>query len=140
MARLAGALNLSDPEAIEAAIRVCVRDFYDQARADPLLGPIFSAKVADWDTHLRVIEDFWSSVLLGTTRYSSHPYGLHVPLPIDHAHIDRWLGLFAATAHATLPSTYADAALARAQMMGDSFKVGLFPFRDREGRPSRHPA
>jgi hemoglobin len=129
----------ADAEAIEAVIRACVRDFYAKARRDPLLGPVFEAKISDWETHLRVIDDFWSNVVLGTKRYAAHPYLLHVSLPIEHAHIDRWLELFTESAEAILPPAAAEAALARARMMGDSFKAGLYPFTDKDGRPSRHP-
>jgi hemoglobin len=122
----------------EAAFSACVRDFYAKARQDPLLGPVFAAKVDDWDVHLRVGGDFWSSVLLNTTRYSSHPYVVHTTLQIAPAHIDRWLELFAETAEASLPPVQAEAALALARLMGDSVKAGLFPFAS-PGAPPPHP-
>jgi hemoglobin len=130
---------MTDAEDIEAAIHACVRDFYDKARADPLLGPIFAAEITDWDTHLRVIDDFWSNVVLKTTRYAGQPYVLHVPLPIAHEHIERWLELFEESARKALAPAQAETVLARARTMGDSFKAGLFPFKDKDGKPSRHP-
>jgi hemoglobin len=133
------ALESMGDEAVEASISACVRDFYAKARRDPLLGPVFAAKVDDWDLHLRVVADFWSSVLLKTTRYSSHPYLVHTTLEIAPAHIDRWLELFAETAAAILPPAHAEAALARARLMGDSFRVGLFPVAGPDAGPSRHP-
>jgi hemoglobin len=48
----------------EMMIEKLVRTFYDRARLDPLIGPIFEAKVRDWDAHIRQICDFWSSILL----------------------------------------------------------------------------
>jgi hemoglobin len=132
---------MSEEEAaLEAAIAICVRGFYGAARRDPMLGPVFEAAVDDWETHFRVIGDFWSSVLLKTTRYTSHPYGVHVALPIEPGHIDRWLELFAASVHKTLPAPYADIVLARARLIGDSLRAGLFPFVDKQGRPSKQPA
>jgi hemoglobin len=125
---------------IEAAIANLVRSFYGKARQDALLGPIFNGQVDDWDVHLRVVADFWSKVLLETKRYSGHAYVAHVPLPIEPQHIEHWLALFAETVKATLPSPYAEKALAKAQMMGESFKAGLFPFVDKDGKPSRHPS
>jgi len=127
-------------KAVEAAIDRCVREFYGKARQDPLLGPVFDAEIADWEVHFRVVGNFWSGVLLKTDRYSGHPYPPHVNLPIEPQHIDRWLELFTETAHATLRPPYVERALARARMMGDSFKAGLFPFLDKNGKPSRHPA
>jgi hemoglobin len=133
------AIERMGDEAVEASIAACVRAFYAEARRDPLLGPVFEAKVDDWDLHLRVVADFWSSVLLKTARYSSHPYLVHTTLPIAPAHIDRWLELFAETAEAILPPAHAEAALARARLMGDSFRAGLFPFASPDAGPSRHP-
>jgi hemoglobin len=126
-------------QSVETAIATCVREFYAKARQDSLLGPIFNAQVVDWDVHLRVIANFWSKVLLKTDRYSGHPYVHHVNLPIEPRHIDHWLELFTETVHATLPATFAEIALAKARMMGESFKVGIFPFVGKDGKPSRHP-
>jgi len=126
-------------ETVETAIETCVREFYAKARQDSLLGPIFFAQVDDWDIHLRVVANFWSKVLLKTDRYSGHPYVHHVNLPIEPRHIEHWLELFTETANATLPTNYAEAAVAKALMMGESFKAGIFPFVDKDGKPSRHP-
>ncbi len=125
---------------VEAAIHRCVGEFYRQGRADPLLGPIFSAHITEWDEHLRTVEDFWSKMLLGTDRYSGFPYPSHLSLPLTPANIARWVDLFTAAARATLPHDYADKACAKARHMGESFTAGFFPFRDKDGAPSRWPA
>jgi len=126
-------------EEIGTAIETAVHQFYARARQDPLLGDIFNSTVIDWDVHLRVITNFWSDVLLKTKRYSGHPFVAHVHLPIEPHHIEHWLSLFTEIVHDTLPPQYAEIALARARMMGESFRVGIFPFIDKEGKPSRHP-
>lgn len=133
--------KVTEPSAdeVEEAIKTCVHDFYAKARQDSLLGPIFNSTVQDWDVHLRVIADFWSKVLLQTHRYNSSPFPLHQPLPVEPEHFTRWLELFEETTRATLPAAYAAKALAKAQHMAESFKAGIFPFIDKDGRPSRHP-
>ncbi|HUI22472.1 MAG TPA: group III truncated hemoglobin [Methylocella sp.] len=123
---------------VEEAIRVCVREFYGKARQDRLLGPIFNATVLDWDTHLRVVADFWSKALLRTDRYSGSPFVHHMNLPVELEHFERWLSLFEETVKTTLPSEYAATALAKARHMAESFKAGIFPFVDKHGRPARH--
>ena len=50
----------------EAAIRTCVRAFYERACADDLLAPIFNGMVKNWDAHFAIMDDFWSGALLGT--------------------------------------------------------------------------
>ena len=124
---------------VEEAIKTCVSEFYGKARQDPLLGPIFNKTVVDWDVHLRVIANFWSKVLLQTDRYNGSPFVLHMNLPIEPEHFERWLALFEETVEATLPVEYATKALAKARHMGESFKVGIFPFVDSHGKPARHP-
>jgi hemoglobin len=60
-------------------------------------------------------------------------------LPIEFGHFDRWLALFEAAAIATLPQDLADKAVAKAHLMAASFRAGIFPFTDAQGRPSRQP-
>jgi len=124
----------------EEQISALVHRFYDAARADESLGPVFSAAVTEWDSHMETVADFWSHVLLGTARYKRHPYPIHQHLPIKFEDFDRWLELFTATADATLPAAAAQKAKARAVLMTESFRAGLFPFIGADGRPSRVPA
>lgn len=130
--------SLAHPEE-EEAIQRLVREFYGKARKDPALGPIFNTAVKDWDVHLRVIANFWSRVLLKTDRYHGHPFPQHMNLPIELEHFDRWLALFEETAYQTLSPEHAAQAVAKAQHMAQSFKVGIFPFMDANGRRSRDP-
>ena len=124
---------------IEAAIGACVRNFYAKGRKDEILGPVFDAVVSDWEGHLKRIENFWSKMLLGTARYSGHPYPVHVPLPVEPEHFARWIALFEETAHETLRPELAKKAIGRARHMSASFQAGIFPFKDEAGRPSRLP-
>lgn len=134
---LGGNDALASPE--QAAIRLCVEQFYGKARQDELLGPIFNSKVVDWEVHLRVITNFWSHALLGTKDYKGSPFVHHMNLPVELAHFTRWLELFEETAHHTLSPALAAKALAKANHMAESFKAGIFPFIDKDGKPSRHP-
>jgi hemoglobin len=127
----------ADPE---AAIMACVRGFYGEAQKDPILGPIFAAKVHDWEVHYQVVSNFWSHFLFGTDRYGGHPYPVHQSLPVEPEHFDRWLALFAVATKEHLPPDLAERALAKAHQMAQSFKAGIFPFTDAQGRPSRQPA
>ena len=44
----------------EAMIERLVRGFYARIREDELLGPIFAARIADWEPHLQRMFAFWS--------------------------------------------------------------------------------
>ncbi|EJC60819.1 hypothetical protein QWA_18135 [Alcaligenes faecalis subsp. faecalis NCIB 8687] len=41
---------------------------------------IFSERIKDWDTHLGVMEEFWSSLLLKTDGFNGNPMAKHLSL------------------------------------------------------------
>ena len=89
----------------EPMIERLVRGFYAKIRKDALLGPIFEARIRDWEPHLRRMCAFWSSVALMSGRYHGSPMARHLPLPVDAAHFDRWLALFEETAREVCPTS-----------------------------------
>lgn len=119
-----------------AMIERLVRAFYGRARHDPLIGPIFERKVADWEAHISRMCDFWSSVALMSGRYHGQPMAAHLPLPIDVPHFDRWLELFAETAHEVCPPEAAAYFIDRAQRIADSLELGIAAQKG-ESRPRR---
>lgn len=89
----------------EEEIVQLVYGFYDAVRADAVLGPIFNQHVKNWDTHLPVMVDFWSSALRGTARFRGSPMPKHAALPgLSVELFQHWLALFRQTT-ATLPNT-----------------------------------
>lgn len=111
------------PDLREPMIALLVRTFYDRARWDDLIGPVFEEAVVDWDDHIGKITDFWSSVMLRTGRYQGRPMRPHLILPLTGAHFDRWLALFEATARELCPPEIAEAFIVRARRIADSFEV-----------------
>jgi len=113
----------------EEMIRLLVHAFYDRVRADGVLGPIFSARISNWEPHLERMCAFWSSVTRMTGRYHGRPMQAHAPLPIGGAHFDRWLNLFAATARDVCPPAAAEHFIEKAQMIAESLELGIASFR-----------
>src|SRR6185437_13132327 len=109
----------------EPMIERLVRAFYDRARRDPEIGPIFESQVQDWDSHIAQMCAFWSSVALMSGRYHGQPMAIHLPLPIDTPHFDRWLTLFAETAAEICPPAAAAHFLERAHRIADSLELGI---------------
>ena len=87
----------------EVMIETLVRCFYERVREDASLAPIFNARIVDWEPHLQRMCAFWSSVMLMSARYHGQPMRVHLPLPIDARHFDRWLALFEASAREVCP-------------------------------------
>jgi hemoglobin len=108
-----------------AMIEGLMRHFYGKVREDPLIGPVFAAKVTDWESHLQRIFAFWSSVALMSGDYRGNPMGLHLPLPIDHEHFDRWLALFEASTREVCPPAAAEHFLERAHRIAQSLEMGI---------------
>lgn len=85
----------------EDEITQMVYSFYDKVRCDEVLGPVFNRHVANWDTHLPIMVDFWSSALRGTARFRGAPMPKHAALPgLSIELFQRWLMLFGQTTDA----------------------------------------
>ncbi|PWC32017.1 group III truncated hemoglobin [Azospirillum sp. TSO22-1] len=117
-------------------IAALVATFYERARCDPMLGPVFDTAIHDWEEHLSRIRDFWAHHLLGSGHYSGPVFMPHAVLPLEPAHFDRWLELFGETATEILPDDLCQRAMARATHMSASIKAGMFTVPGhRFGRP-----
>ncbi len=109
----------------EAMIERLVRGFYAKVRSDPVLAPIFDARIRDWESHLARMCAFWSSVALMSGRYHGTPMVKHMPLPVDAGHFDRWLELFEAAAGEICPPLAAAHFVERAQRIAASLELGI---------------
>lgn len=109
----------------EPMIERLVRTFYGRVQLDPMLAPVFAARVTDWEDHMRRLCAFWSSVALLSGRYHGQPMPKHVRLPVDGAHYDRWLDLFEASAHELCPPAAAAHFIDRARRIADSLEMGM---------------
>jgi hemoglobin len=123
----------------EAMIDRLIRRFYQRARQDALIGPIFEGCVHDWETHFARMRDFWSSVVLMSGRYHGQPMVQHLPLPIDTLHFNRWLELFAEAAHEVCTPAAAALFIDRAQRIADSLELGIAAQRGEIKSPPPRP-
>lgn len=127
--------ELSDP-----AIERLVRRFYDRARHDPLLGPVFTRAIGEddaaWEAHFARLTDFWSSIMLRSGRYTGDPFSAHLRLPGIAPHLfERWLALFHETCAELFTPDIAAAFGEKAERIARSLRIGLF-----ERLPTRRTA
>lgn len=105
------------PESIERM----ASGFYAEVRRDPLLGPIFEARVADWPVHLDRMCAFWRSVLRAEPAYRSQrgsPLQIHAAMAeLTRDHYARWLALFQRTASEVFEPSAAADVVGRAERM-----------------------
>jgi hemoglobin len=118
----------------DAMLTRLVHGFYDRVRADPLIGPVFAARVKDWSPHLDQMVDFWSSVALMTGRYHGQPRPKHLSLPVGAPHFARWLDLFRQTAHEVCAPEGADWVISRAERIARSIHMNIQDARGQYGR------
>lgn len=121
----------------EAILRELVHRFYDRVRADEVLGPIFAARIGDWEPHLERMVAFWSSVALMTGRYHGAPVPAHATLPVEWAHFERWLTLFRQTAREVCPAQGAAHVIAAAERIARSLHMAV---QNAQAAPDTIPA
>lgn len=97
-----------------------VTTFYQRARADALIGPLFGAVVEDWDGHYRALTAFWAAQLRGRGTYRGTPVAAHVAMAarITPDMFERWLALWQDAAREVMPQDAATL-IARARRIAD---------------------
>ena len=109
----------------ENEVEQMVYDFYADVRRDSVLGPIFNARIHDWNTHLAKLVDFWSSILLRTGRFTGAPMPLHAAMPGLSADLfQRWLTAFYASNARQPNQAMAAQANAMAERIAQSLWMG----------------
>lgn len=121
------------PEFSVEDIENFVNEFYGRVQRDPLIGPVFDMRIADWGPHLRRMVAFWRAVLRGERTYTQSPKGpppiIHWNIPdLEHDHFLCWLDLFSATLHDVLQPEQANWLAARARFMADALSRNLGPY------------
>lgn len=111
----------------DTTIGLVVDRFYDRVRADPVLAPLFAARLsdADWGPHLAKMKRFWSSLALMTGDYHGRPMQAHLPLPVSGADFDRWLSLFRETATELCTPPGAALLIDKAERVAASLELGI---------------
>jgi hemoglobin len=131
--------NIPPPNLDESQLAALVDRFYDKVRVDPLLGPVFAARVEDWDTHKILMTSFWATVALRSGHYRGNPLAKHQPLPIGAGHFQRWLALWRETANALLDAESAVLMAGYAERIGYGMRVGMGLSGHLRGRESGIP-
>lgn len=116
-------------EITEENLAQLVDSFYTKVRADEKLGKVFSDAIKDddWTPHLKRMVEFWSSLMLSSGKYHGNPFKKHQDLPaFDIKLFDRWLELFAETAHELYNKELAEKFIEKGSRIAESLKMGLY--------------
>jgi len=120
----------------EEMIKGLVHHFYGLIRDDEMLGPIFNDRISNWDHHLDVMCDFWSSIVLKTARFNGRPMLKHQLIAdrVTPDHFTHWLVLFRAAVKEKIPQDLHMEFLEPAARIAQSLQLGMFqvPFDKKE--------
>ena len=114
-------------------IKTLVDKFYDKVRKDDLLGPVFAARITDWQPHLNTMYNFWNMALFANSGYSGHPFSKHADLPVDSAHFNRWLHHFMTTLNENFEGPVAADAMKKASAVARTFLTRITQIRESNG-------
>lgn len=119
----------------EEDIKLLVDTFYDHVNGDKLLSPVFNdfARI-NWQHHLPVMYNFWSSLLFGSMAYKGQPFPKHMRLPVQQEHFERWVILFTQTVAELFEGPKAEEAKQKAKSIARIFqmRMGLLSILDQE--------
>jgi hemoglobin len=120
----------------EEMIFELVDAFYERARSDPTLGPIYERVIGDhWAAHIVEMCDFWSAVMFGTGWFSGELVEAHLRIrELRPTHFGRWLYLFARTAHEVCPPLAAALFIATAETIAEDLQAAMAA-----AQPARRP-
>ena len=104
----------------EEDVRALVDAFYSLVKCDDVIGYFFNEVAhVEWDEHLPVMYQFWSSLLLGAGDYQGNPLMKHLALNLkerlEERHFDRWIQLWDRTIDDRFSGTIANSAKLRAR-------------------------
>lgn len=103
-------------------IRFLVIEFYNQALADLVIGPVFKAANFSLEAHIPVMVKFWETILLDVVTYKGNPMLKHIALnkevPLKGEHFERWMKIWEETIRTHFEGPVADQAISRASSIG----------------------
>jgi hemoglobin len=106
--------------------------FYSAVLKDDLIGDYFIEKLGDemisdeWQNHLKVLIDFWASVILNDKSYKQDPLKPHLNMKgLTKEHFQRWLELFYECVERLYTKEIADIFKAHGENISKSFMKSI---------------
>jgi len=115
----------------KADIKIFVDAFYEKAKSDSKIGPVFLARIniEEWQIHMDRMYGFWNTVLFSEKDYMGNPFSKHIGLPIESIHFDTWLNLLNETLEENFAGPKAEEVRDRAHKMSLMFQAKLNQLR-----------
>lgn len=116
-------------------VKLLVTSFYAKIRKDELLGPIFNARITDWEHHLEHLTDFWETNLFFVSKFKGNPMRKHAEVDaaenhsITEQHFGVWINHWVQTIDTLFEGEKANIAKNRARKMGTFMYIKIFEAR-----------
>ena len=103
-------------------IKILVDTFYDNARKDTFIGPLFEKYLAGhWDAHMEKLYRFWQTILFKEMTYYGKPVPVHFKMMLDDDHFGIWLEIWNNTVKSLYEGPKAERAKLRGRTMSEAF-------------------
>ena len=118
-------------------VQLLVHAFYTKVRADKVLGPIFNGIITDWESHLKLLTDFWETQLFLKRKYHGNPIKAHneVDDKMNHSitpeHFGFWMNLWFETLDELFVGDTAFIAKNRARQMNTMLYMKMYEHRSK---------
>ncbi|MEQ8906274.1 group III truncated hemoglobin [Ekhidna sp.] len=125
---------MKDIETPEDLYRL-VDSFYNLAKKDEMLGPIFYQFVDDWEPHIQKVASFWEATLFSSGPYKGNPMALHqkVDKTLNHTlgqeHFNRWVEIWHQTTDSMFSGEKAEMAKQRASNIANIMFIKIYQAR-----------
>jgi hemoglobin len=106
-------------------VQLMVDSFYNNARQDSVLGPIFERAISNWQEHLPTMYQFWERLLFGISEYNGNPFQKHLNLSLEKEHFSIWLKIFNQTIDENFSGSKAKEAKEFAKNIANSFQLRM---------------
>ncbi len=117
-------------------MELLVDQFYEQVLKDEVICFIFT-KISpiSVETHMPIMYDFWTSILLNSNAYKGNPMIKHFAInekhPLEKVHFERWLSLWKATLEKHFEGPVAEEAFNRANQIAHLMEYKMAKVNER---------
>ncbi len=121
-------------------VALLVNLFYDSVRKDSFLSPYFSGMIANWETHLAHLTDFWCGQLFFDSGYEGNPMKKHRKVDgffnhnMNENHFKAWLELWVSTLDDNFTGENVTILKNKAQRMASAIHMDMYSHREKPNK------
>lgn len=113
-------------------VALLVTTFYKAIRKDMYLAPYFTGMIANWETHMAHLTDFWCGQLFFDVGYEGNPMEKHRKVDsffnhnMNESHFKAWLDLWVSVLEENFNGENVEILKNKAQRMANAIHMDMF--------------